>query len=448
MKREKYPVISPDFSISKITKDTILLMNYDLLKFKSFNKEQSRILMKCDGIHSVTSIIQELNNVCPEMYTEDTVTKFLNRMKELKYIHENLIPIEMHIIGKEKEYIDNKDYYNPTQLYSITISVTESCCLSCGHCSQSAPLGKGKEFKLDKLKEIISDAGDLGARYLGVFGGEPLLYPKLNDIISFSFEKRYRDIIIFSKGTLINEQKARELKQIGINQIQISCDSHIPEIYESIVGQKGAFIKFYRGIYSLLNSGIKVLLKVVITNKNIDTIPELIEYFISMGVKNIGMEVVVPVGRADFTMIPSDEKVEALDRYISQLKLKDYEKYREVSLKYLKYGKTKSCGGGITSLMVFADGEVGPCDKWFEYRKLFSFGNVYSNSIKEIWNSGKFGRFRNLNSDEQCKKCKDFLICRGGCPLNNMILEYPMNNSDFACEKISNKNSGQLFVNR
>lgn len=182
MKREKYPVISPDFSISKITKDTILLMNYDLLKFKSFNKEQSRILMKCDGIHSVTSIIQELNNVCPEMYTEDTVTKFLNRMKELKYIHENLIPIEIHIIGKEKEYIDNKDYYNPTQLYSITISVTESCCLSCGHCSQSAPLGKGKEFKLDKLKEIISDAGDLGARYLGVFGGEPLLYPKLNDM--------------------------------------------------------------------------------------------------------------------------------------------------------------------------------------------------------------------------------------------------------------------------
>lgn len=447
MKIENYPVISPDFSISKLTKDTILLMNYDLLKFKSFNKEQSRILMKCDGTHTVDSIIQELNSICPDVYTNDTVIRFLDRMKELRYIHENLIPIKVNIAGREVKYIENKDYYNPTQLYSITISVTESCCLSCGHCSQSAPLGKGRQFELDKLKEIISDASDLGTRYLGIFGGEPLLYPKLDSVIEFSFEKGYRDIMIFSKGTLINEQRARKLRCLGINQMQISCDSHIPEIYESIVGEKGSFVKFYKGIYSLLNAGIKVLLKVVITNKNIDTIPELIEYFISMGVKTIGLEVVVPVGRADFTMIPSDEKVKKLDTYISQLKLKDYEKYKEVSFKYLKYGQTKSCGGGITSLMVFSDGEVGPCDKWFEYKELFSFGNVYSNSIKEIWNNGKFERFRNLNADEKCQKCQNFLICRGGCPLNSMIIEHSMDKADFACKMISNKDSGQLFVN-
>ena len=368
-------------------------------------------------------------------------------MREKEYIHENFTPIEMNILGMEKEYVDGNNYYNPTLLSSITISITEACCLSCGHCSQSAPLGKGKEFSLAKMKEIVGDARDLGARYLGIFGGEPLLYPKLDEVISYSFEQGYQDIIIFSKGTLIDEKRARQLRGRGINKIQISCDSHIPEVYERIVGQKDTFVKFYKGIYALISAGINVLLKVIVTNKNIDTMPELIDYFISMGVKNIEMEVVVPVGRADFSMIPSDEKVDKLEQYIDMLKKKEPNKYRELNFKCLRYGRKKSCGGGITSLMVFADGDVAPCDKWFEYRKLFNFGNVYSNSIKEIWRDGIFKRFRNLTSDLKCKNCSKLYVCRGGCSLNNMILKLPLDRPDLACEKISGINKGQLFIN-
>ena len=183
-------------------------------------------------------------------------------MALMGYLHccKTSLHIDIPCFNKRKFNLSEGDnYFNPTGLHTITISVTESCCMKCKHCSQSAQYGDGIEFPYESLKSILSEAYELGARYFGIFGGEPLMYPYLNNIISYAFRKGYKDIIIFTKGTLINYEKAKSLRSIGIKEMQVSCDSHIPDIYDEIVGQKGAYKKFYEGIYYLMSVGINVM---------------------------------------------------------------------------------------------------------------------------------------------------------------------------------------------
>lgn len=441
-----YPVLSPNVSFSYLNEEMSLLTHLNNFNTKLINQYQSLIIELCNGRNSINIIINKLSKEYPKIYTKTAVEKFLNKMLQKGFLQISPVDIEVDIFSLRFKHYEEKNYFNPSQLHTVTISITESCCMKCGHCSQSAPFGKGKQMSFKQIQMILNDAYNLGARYFGVFGGEPLLHPDIFNIVKYAYHIGYRDVIIFTKGTLITNEKAKILKSIGVNTIQVSCDSHIPSKYDKIVKQKDAFKKFFQGIYSILNAGITIQLKVVITNKNINDALDLIEFFILNGITNIAMEVVVPVGRADFKYLPSSEEIYDLDTKIIKLKKDNKEKYRNVTFKYCEYGKAKSCSGGISSLMIFVDGTVSPCDKSYEYKDILNFGNVFENSLYEIWENGNFGRFRNLSNDLICKECKDNIECRGGCPLNSLIMNAKLSDSDIMCSKISGKNKGILFI--
>ena len=447
MEKYKYPIISTNISFSKLREDMALLVNLDTFKTKVLNKYQIEIVTMCNGKKSIYSIIEDLNKEDNEVYSEQSILKFIETMQSIGYLHCCETSVDIDIPSLNKEIYDySKNYFKPTQLHTITVSVTEQCCMKCKHCSQSAQYGNGIQFPYDSLKSLLSEAYGLGARYFGIFGGEPLMYPFLDDVVEYALKKGYKDVIIFTKGTLINYERAKSLRSIGIKEIQVSCDSHIPSIYDEIVGQVGAYKKFYEGIYYLMNVGINVMLKVVVTNRNVNSIPELINYFINLGVKHIDIEVVVPVGRASISLIPTSQEIYKLNEYINNIKDMNPKKYEKISFKFPQYGKPKSCSGGIGSIMVFADGSVGPCDKWYEYRNTFNFGNVFESSLIDIWENGNYYNFRNLNDDASCKRCKNLTNCRGGCPLNGLILNKELGKPDIACTKISGKESGILFT--
>ncbi|MBU5427241.1 radical SAM protein [Tissierella pigra] len=440
-----YPIISPKASLSLLREDAYLITNIETFKTKILNKYQGMIISECTGKNSIEEISYQLVQNESLKITEESVRKFVFKMIKLGFLHWSPVKVKLEISTPNKQLNQQKDYFNPDKLHTVTISVTETCCMKCAHCSQSAPFGKGNEFQYDHLVKIVTEAYELGARYLGIFGGEPLLYPYLEDIVSYAYRIGYMNVIIFTKGTLINFEKAKKMRSIGVTEIQVSCDSHIPEQYDKIVGQNGAFEDFYKAIYYLMSVGIKVKLKVVVTKTNINFMPELIDYFTNLNIDCINLEVVVPVGRADFELIPATNEIHELDDHIKRLKESNEDKYRHLSFKYMEYGKPKSCSGGIGSIMIFADGTVAPCDKWYSYRKSFNFGNVYKSTLKDIWYNGNYYTFRNLIDNPVCNECNDLFYCRGGCQLNTIIFGRELGEPDLACSKISGKHSGILF---
>ena len=103
--------------------------------------------------------------------------------------------------------------------YVLNIEVTERCNAQCGHCIC---------WKIDPSPEI-SDYSDIASRFRPVIiwltGGEPLLRPGIGQVIK---KIRMVDPFVYlgmsTNGWLLNQKLARELAEMGLDQINISLD--------------------------------------------------------------------------------------------------------------------------------------------------------------------------------------------------------------------------------
>ena len=92
----------------------------------------------------------------------------------------------------------------------IMISLTEVCNLSCSGCWVSR--GGRKSLTHEQLHGIINESKAHGANFFGILGGEPLLYKGLFDVL-----EKHRDCYfqIFTNGTLITDEVARRMRELG-----------------------------------------------------------------------------------------------------------------------------------------------------------------------------------------------------------------------------------------
>ena len=93
--------------------------------------------------------------------------------------------------------------------------------------------------------------------------------------------------------------------------------------------------------------------------------------------------------------------------------------------------QTGHCGKQI---VVEADGSVYPCD--FYVLDQYYLGNFNENRISDIENRRKEIGFieRSRNISEDCKKCKFYFICRGGCQRNREILGESQKYKNYFCQ--------------
>ena len=70
----------------------------------------------------------------------------------------------------------------------------------------------------------------------------------------------------------------------------------------------------------------------------------------------------------------------------------------------------KVCGVGMSTMCMVANGNVYPCAGW----QYYICGNLYDNSLEEIWNNSKeigYLRKLRLRDFEDCVKCEDYNYC-------------------------------------
>ena len=98
--------------------------------------------------------------------------------------------------------------YFPAFLF---ISVTNRCNLSCLGCWVS-PTTPPRDLPLPVVHNLIEESRKHGSAVIGILGGEPLLYDGLMDLF-----RRHRDcyFLLFSNGTLLTEEVAKELRRAG-----------------------------------------------------------------------------------------------------------------------------------------------------------------------------------------------------------------------------------------
>jgi AdoMet-dependent heme synthase len=317
-----------------------------------------------------------------------------------------------------------------TQAYDFLIQwhLTEKCNLSCKHCYQQS--NKSEEMSFEEICRAMHAADamvrDWSELYdikfspsFNVTGGEPFLRPNFLEILEKMAETAF-DLYILSNGTLITEEKAKKVAEVGVKGVQVSLEG--PERIHDTIRGSGSFSRAIDGIETLLKAGVNVSINATLSQVNTPHFMELVELAKALGVTRLGFSRLVPTGQG-MTMLEqmlSTEQVRQFYEKIFFLSIDGLEitsgdpiAYQMKSLSAVDDQNAAAMGGcaaGFSGLTILPDGTVTPC------RRLpIPLGNVKVESMREIWaNSPVLEALRDKSRYQgRCGTCKRWSQCRG-----------------------------------
>ncbi len=102
--------------------------------------------------------------------------------------------------------------------------MTRQCNLSCLHCRASAESGPyPDELSTAEGLLLLEQIREVGQPVVILTGGEPLLRPDIYELARHGHNLGLR-MVMAVNGTLLDKEKARKLKESGIQRISISMD--------------------------------------------------------------------------------------------------------------------------------------------------------------------------------------------------------------------------------
>lgn len=165
------------------------------------------------------------------------------------------------LLGKEK-YV----------FRGIEFALTFRCNFTCHHClcANIDESDTKRELGPDEYRKIVKDAMKLGATTFGMEGGEPFMKKNWVEIVE-SWQPHYNHIQASSNGYLFDEKVAKKCAELGVDTINFSLDSGIPELHDIFRQKRGSYDRVMRAIDLCDKYKIKVILNTVVSKANLYT---------------------------------------------------------------------------------------------------------------------------------------------------------------------------------
>ncbi len=357
------------------------------------NQKPSAFCTKEDDIKAITKTQEEANKVRKLLdeaeeqsrKKEIRVTRKGNRFVKhitlfriyFKYgIHwrKPLYPIRLArniILGKLYNLFGIKKYV----LRGLEFAVTFNCNFRCNHClcDRINEAGKRREMNADDYRNIVKQAMKLGATTFGLEGGEPFVCKEWEEIVK-ACNPGYNHVIISTNGYLFDEEKAKKCAKLGVDTINFSMDSGIPEIHDAFRRQRGSFKRVVNGIRLCKKYGIKVILNTVVHKGNLytDGFIKLLDF---AGKEKVLVNTLLAKGVGNFKdkdVLLEPEDLEALQKICRPYN------YVQRHLAY-NYGKQFGCPGTKEMINLTPYGDIMNCANMHIYQ-----GNVIEEPLKDI----------------------------------------------------------------
>jgi len=135
------------------------------------------------------------------------------------------------------------------------------CNLACTYCNEFDDFSK--PVPTDEMFRRIDRLGAMGTAIITISGGEPLLHPELDAIIT---RIRANGIIagLITNGYLLTDDRVERLNRAGLEYLQISIDNVMPDdvskkslkVLEQKLSLLAEYAEFHVNINSVLGSGV------------------------------------------------------------------------------------------------------------------------------------------------------------------------------------------------
>lgn len=248
--------------------------------YESFKQDIDRMYPEPSERHKVIAILQDaeeqtLNKTVKITRKSNKIRKYWARWYiRLKYgLHLKKPFYPLRLI---RNYLLQFTYdilkLNRYVFRGIEFALTFRCNFRCNHClcHRIVETDTRKELKPEEYRRIVDEAMKLGATTFGMEGGEPFVKKDWEKIVE-AWQPKYNHIIVSSNGYLFDESLAKKCSDIGIDTINFSLDSGIPELHDLFRRKKGSYERVMRAIQICKKHGIKVIINTVVHTGNLYT---------------------------------------------------------------------------------------------------------------------------------------------------------------------------------
>ena len=164
---------------------------------------------------------------------------------------------------------------------SVHLDITYRCNERCVHCYLDHD--DHGEMTTAEIFHILTQLADAGVFFLSLSGGEVLLRRDFFEIVERARQLLF-NVKVKTNGVMIREPQAARMRQLGVEQVQISVYSHRPEVHDAITKLPGSLRRTLRAIRFLKAQGLKVSIANVLMTGNISDQPGVMALAAELGV--------------------------------------------------------------------------------------------------------------------------------------------------------------------
>ena len=323
----------------------------------------------------------------------------------------------------------------------VVWNTTNRCNLRCQHCYIHAEdTDYTGELTHEEALAMIEDLAAMKAPVLLFSGGEPLMREDLMELARHAADLELRPVLS-TNGTLITDEKARELKEAGFQYVGISIDG-APDTHDRFRAKKGAFQASIDGLHAAERAGLKTGVRFTLNKYNEQDLPEIFDILEHERIPRFCMYHLVYAGRGE-AMLAQDvtgEQMRKTMQFVADKTVELHQKGVEIEILTTdnhadgiwRYNRIKEqeperadevmkllemhggCSAGTKFGNIDPQGNVHPCQFWQDY----TIGNIREKPFSELWNGDdpllvKL-REKEKHVEGKCAKCSYNHLC-GGC---------------------------------
>ena len=146
-----------------------------------------------------------------------------------------------------------KDKYE-RPIISLRITLTNRCNVNCLYCHHDGMVRTKDEMTPDEVYRICKIAKKIGVRKIRLSGGEPLIRKDITEIVQKIASLDFEDISLTTNGTYL-EEYAKDLKDAGLDRVNVSLDTLDKKTYE-LITKKDYLNEAKKGILKAVEVGL------------------------------------------------------------------------------------------------------------------------------------------------------------------------------------------------
>ena len=322
--------------------------------------------------------------------------------------------------------------------YLLLAELTHSCPLHCPYCSNPVEYPSGRELSTAEWGRVFEEASQLGVLHVGFSGGEPLRRADLAGLVAVAQAAGlYTNLITSAVG--LQRQRAAQLRQAGLDSIQISFQSDQETLADQIAGISAHALKL-QAAKVVRELGFPLTVNVVLHRGNIDRLEQIISLAGNLEAERLELANAQYYGWAfqnRAALLPTRSQIARATEVVAARKKQLLGQMDILFVTPDYYSeRPKPCMNGWATrfLTVNPVGDVLPCPTASAIKEL-RFDNVRARPLAWIWSqSESFNRFRGTEwMPPPCCECPWREIDFGGCRCQAALITGDANATDPAC---------------